>query len=178
MDLFSAIIVILFVFFLIRGAWRGFSGELAPLAGITVCIGILWYGYTPMQHLLAAYFPTLEPSACVFYAAALITACGCAGFLLITYLVRKLVKCILPQPFNAILGALIGAAKVILFVSLAGGLFTMARNTVKEVREESERNPFMAVVMEFWVGQLEKIPVVRNLTDSTDAAPDGQKGTF
>lgn len=157
MDLFSAIILILFTFFVIRGAWRGFAGELAPFVGIIVCFGILWYGYAPSQKLIATHFPTLTANACVFYSAIAVAACGCVGFLLTSLLVRKVVNCILPQPFNAILGALVGGAKVFLFVSIAGSLLTMGKNKLQEVRDESQRNPFLATAVQFWASQLSAI---------------------
>lgn len=154
MDIFAAIIVILFVFFILRGAWRGFSGELAPLAGIIVCIGILWYGYSPIHAALKSAFPSLDPGATLFYSAIAVTVAGCLGFLIVSLLIRKLFSLILPQPFNALLGALIGAVKVGLFISIIGGLFTMGKTRLQEVRNESERNPFTAMAVQFWSDRL------------------------
>jgi uncharacterized membrane protein required for colicin V production len=169
MDLFSTLILILFTFFVIRGAWRGFAGELAPFEGILVCFGIFWYGYTPTQQLIATHFPTLTANACVFYSAITVATLACVGFLLTSLLVRKVVSFILPQPFNAIFGALVGGAKVFLFVSLAGSLFTMGKNKIQEVRDESQRNPFLATAIQFWVDQFSTIHLQQLLT--TDEPP-------
>lgn len=78
----------------------------------------------------------------------------------------------MPQPFNAILGALVGGAKVFLFVSLAGSLFTMGKNKLQEVRNESQRNPFLATAIQFWSDQLTSINLQQLLpTEEQSAAP-------
>lgn len=183
MDIFSAIIVILFVFFTLRGVFRGFSGELAPLVGLIACIGILWYGYRPVQQALTDSFPQWEATACSFYAAIATAICGGIVFLFVSFLIRKLVSCILPQPFNAILGALTGAVKVFFFISIIGGLFTMGKNQVQAFREASERNPFLAVVSQFWMDQLSAFnfkqcmtPVLQNDAPKTSPTSPHSEG--
>jgi uncharacterized membrane protein required for colicin V production len=175
MDLFSAIIIILFIFFVIRGAWRGLSGELAPFAGILVCLGVLFASYHPIQEGFTALFPKLEANTTTFYAAIATALCGSLGFFIASALLRKLLTCIAPQPFNAIFGALIGGVKVFLFISLIGGLSTMGKNYVNEVRATSDQNPFLAVVADFWVEQFKTLPLVQqHLQQSTPNHTPGQ----
>lgn len=183
MDILSTLIVILLVFFTLRGAFRGFSGELAPLVGLISCIGILWYGYQPIQKALIASFPQWDATACSFYAAIVVAICGGLFFLIVSRLIRKLVSCILPQPFDAILGALTGAVKVFFFISIIGGLFTMGKNQVQAFREASERNPFLAVVSQFWMDQLSAFnfkqcmtPVLQNDAPKTSPTSPHSEG--
>ena len=157
MDLPTSIISILLIIFIIRGAIRGFSGELAPLIGIIAFIGSLWYGYPPLQRVVQQTFPTLDAGSLVFYTAILATIVATISFWVLTLLFKRIIKTIVPQPFNAILGALIGAIKVIAVVSVVGGLITIAQERFVALREQSEQNPFTAIVAQFWVQRFQAI---------------------
>ena len=170
MDVMTTVIGVLFVIFLLRGAIRGFSGELAPLIGIIAFIGALWYGYPPVRETLQHTFPALDAGATVFYAAIIATFLACILFLGLTALTKKLVGTILPQPFNALLGAVIGAAKVILIVSVVGGLVTVAEDRFKTLREQTERNPFSAMVAQFWINRFNSLALPMLHSDSAEPA--------
>lgn len=153
MDLFTAIIIILFTFFILRGAWRGFSGELAHLIGLITFIATLWYGYPPTCQYVQRFSETAEGQTVIFYAA-LLTTLFAAIVLWVTFrIARHIIGMIIPQPFNALLGAAVGALKVFLLVSVAGGLLTVAQDRFKTLREQTERNPFAAIVAQFWVNR-------------------------
>lgn len=153
MDLVTTIIVVLFVIFVLRGAWRGLSGELAPFVGLLAFIGTLWYGYPHLPSLLKQSFTTMDASACTFYAALIATIGACISYAIIAKLVRTIVGMIIPQPFNAIIGALVGGLKVVVIVSVIGGLLTVAQDRFRTLREQSEQNPFAAVVAQFWINR-------------------------
>jgi uncharacterized membrane protein required for colicin V production len=168
MDIIASVIGILFIIFLVRGAIRGFSGELAPLVGIIAFIGTLWYSYPPLQTLILRSYPTMDAGALVFYSALASTLLACLTFWLACALIKKVVRTIIPQPFNAILGALIGAIKVVLIVSVIGGLITVAQDRFQSLRKETEQNPFTAMVAQFWINRFQSLDFA-NLTSTDDA---------
>ena len=168
MDLFASVIGVLFIIFLVRGAIRGFSGELAPLIGIIAFIGTLWYGYPPAQAFIQRSYPTMDAGACVFYSALATTLIACLTFWIACALVKKLVSTIIPQPFNAILGALIGALKVVIIVSVVGGLITVAQDRFQALRTETEQNPFMAMVAQFWINRFQSLDFSTFTTPATE----------
>jgi uncharacterized membrane protein required for colicin V production len=180
MDLPTTIISILLVIFIIRGAIRGFSGELAPLIGIIAFIGSLWYGYSPLQRLVQQNFPSLDAGTLVFYSAILTTIGATLSFWILTLNFKRIFKTILPQPFNAILGALIGVVKVVTIASVVGGLITIAQERFATLREQSEQNPFTAIVAQFWVQRFQAIDfsALAVPTDATSATPSQPPATI
>jgi len=173
MDAISAAIGILLLVFVLRGAWRGLGGELAPLAGIVAFGGTLWFGYPPLHEALADALPSLEPQAAIFYAATAICALGCTVFFVIATLLRKVVSIIFPQPFNSILGALVGACKAFVLVSVLSTLLSIAQNGFFGLRSLSEENPVTSSVAQFWKERFEL--VAQAAIPPGDAAEDAAK---
>lgn len=153
MDTVTAAIAIVLSLFVVRGAWRGFGGELAPLAGVVACAGTLWFGYPPLRAALAAALPALEAKACVFYSAVAAAFAGLVVFFAVAFLLRRFVGLIFPQPFNAILGALVGVAKAVLLVSVAAGVLSVAQDRLSGLRVRSEGNPVSAAAARFWAAR-------------------------
>lgn len=153
MDTVTAVIAVVFALFVVRGAWRGFGGELAPLVGLLACAGTLWFGYPPLRAALAAALPTLEPGASVFYSAVAAALAGLTVFFVVAFLLRRAVGLIFPQPFNAILGALVGAAKAVLLISVAAGVLSVAQERFSGLRARSEENPVSAAAARFWASR-------------------------
>lgn len=104
-------------FLVIRGFWRGFSGEIGGLAGllgaaVVWCIGLGyaeraveaagWFSGTPFAGKLAAFGLVL--TACV------------AVWLLVGHLLKTALKMTIGQPFDALLGGMVGAAKAALVI--------------------------------------------------------------
>ena len=152
MDTLTAGIAVFTLLFVLRGAWRGFSGELAPLAGLVACGGVIWFGYAPI-HLAVARLG-VESGAAVFYSALGIVVAGCVVFFIVARLVKGVVRLILPQPFDGILGAAIGAAKAILIVSVAAGIAEVTRERMAGLLDAQERNPITAAAGRFWAARL------------------------
>ena len=150
MDTVTATIAIVLLLFVLRGAWRGFSGELAPLIGLVAYAGTLWFAYPPLHAALASALPTLEAKACVFYAAVGTALAGLTVFFVVAFLMRRFVGLIFPQPFDALLGAAVGAAKAVLLISVAAGLVTVAQDRFAGLRSRTESNPVSAAAARFW----------------------------
>lgn len=149
-DIVSTVCVVVLLLFILRGAWRGLTGELAPLAGLVACGGIIWFGYAPLKTLLAERFTALQPDAQTFYAALVILLIGGAAFFLVGHLIKKIGEWVVPQPFNAILGALIGGAKAFVLISLVMGSFLVIREKINQTFRASEENPLSAAALTFW----------------------------
>lgn len=152
MDTMSVAIGGFVLLFVLRGAWHGLSGEVAPLAGLVACGGVLWFGYAPLHALVARL--AVEPGAAVFYSALGIVVIGCVAFLLVAKLLKGVVRLMLPQPFDGVLGAAIGAAKAILIVSVAAGVATVTRERMTGLLDATERNPVAAAAGRFWAERL------------------------
>ncbi|MEG1552530.1 MAG: CvpA family protein [Kiritimatiellia bacterium] len=150
MDGLTVAILLTVAFFSLRGAFRGLSGELAPLIGLIAGAGALWFGYPPLNIALAKALPTLDSQACIFYAAIVAAIAGLVLFFILATLVQKVGAWIVPQPFNALLGALIGAAKIILFVSVIGGICAVATDRLKGLRKSTKESPLTLAIADFW----------------------------
>lgn len=152
-DIVTTVCVVVLLLFILRGAWRGLTGELAPLAGLVACGGIIWFGYAPLKALLASSFTTLQPDAQTFYSALAILLIGGTAFFLVGHLIKKIGEWVVPQPFNAILGALIGGAKAFILISLVMGSFQVIKEKINKTFQASDENPVSAAALTFWKDQ-------------------------
>ena len=163
MDTLTAGVAVFTLIFVLRGAWRGLSGELAPLVGLVACGGVLWFGYAPLHATVARL--SVEPGAAVFYAALGIVVVGGVAFFVVARLVKGMVRLILPQPFDGILGAAIGAAKAILIVSVAAGVAEVTRERMAGLLDARDKNPVAAAAGRFWADRL----TAAGIPDAEDA---------
>ena len=107
------------VLLVILGFRRGFSGELGRLAGVLASAATLFFGYKP----IAAWVDGLHVfQNSVLATKLLVLICLLVLCISVWLLVKKLlsdaVKTILKQPFDAILGGVIGGLKAVLALSL------------------------------------------------------------
>lgn len=153
MNSITLAILLALLFFTLHGAWRGLSGELAPLAGIIVCCGVLAFTYAPLRSGFVHLFPTVEVQALSFWAGLCSVFLGGGAFLLTATLVKRIGMWVIPQPFNAILGGAVGALKVILLVGLIAGGVNVFRDWVDGLTEQAERNPISVAGVRFWTDQ-------------------------
>ncbi len=149
-DSVTAVILGLGLLFVLRGAWRGLSGELAPLVGLVSCAGTLWFGYPPLHQALAMRFPTLDADACVYYAALLTLLAGAVAFFCVAGILRRFVKVLFPQPFDALLGAAVGVAKAILLISVCAGVLSVGQGLLERLRTRAEASPLAGVAATLW----------------------------
>lgn len=149
-------IAALLLIFVIRGAFRGLSGEVAPLVGLIVCGFVIFFGYSPMHALVDSFVSEEHLRHSVFFSALGISLVGIFCYFLVSAFVRKVFEWILPQPFNAILGALLSGAKGVLFISIAAGLYTLTQEKIETIREQQDNHPLAKAAATFWkarVGQ-------------------------
>ena len=99
------------------GMWRGIAGELAAVAWIGTALMVGFFLYSPVCSLVGASSKgpgggSGVAAVCITVFLTLITA------LLVRFAVRKFVSLMLPQPWNAILGGLVGLLKGAVLVGL------------------------------------------------------------
>ena len=174
----SVALALVFLFFILRGAWRWLTGELAPLAGIAACLGVVFCAYGPLRSTLAATLTGLDAQAHTFYAAVTVAVVGGILFLVVAKLVKHVGEVLIPQPFNAILGALIGAGKVFLIASLIAGVVSVTREKAQKALSEQGENPLTAAALTFWQAQLNDLlpqgeSVLPELKHRAEELPDG-----
>lgn len=135
----------------VRGAFRGLTGEVAQLLGMVAFVGVFFFGHAPLSEQLAKVFPGLEPQAHAFYAALGVMLLGGGVFFAVAGVTRRVGECVCPQPFNAILGALLGGAKMVLIVSLVAGTIGAANDWIRGLREAPRsENPISVAALDFW----------------------------
>lgn len=157
MDALTIAVAVVLLFFALRGAWHGLSGELAPLVGLVVCGGTLWFGYRPIHTLAASLVTEQAAGSAAFYSALGVVVAGMALFLVVSRLTRGVLAFIVPQPFNAILGCLIGAAKGFFLVSVAASVAWMVRERAERFQHLRENNPVVSAAEAFWAEQVQTL---------------------
>ncbi len=167
------ITVVSFVLLVLRGAFRGFSGELAHLAGLCACIGAIWFGFDPVQRSFA-YLPQLDAQAASFYATLTIFIIGAVLFFIIAKVVGCIASLIIPQPFNAILGAIIGGAKAVLFISIITGTVMLIHDKVTSGIPYDKETPSAKVLITCWEKIL--LPGFMSSTDELKRAQEENDG--
>ncbi len=149
MNIIALITLIVLLFFVIRGAFRGFSGEMANVVGLAACIGTFWFAYQPVNKSLS-YIPQIAPEATGFYATLIVFIVGAVLFFVISKIVNRIGALIIPQPFNAILGAIAGGAKAILFISIVAGSVMAIRDHIKKPDGLEASVPPLKTIFKSW----------------------------
>ena len=111
------------------GLFRGLSGELGSLAGFAsaAAAGIFAYGFS---HLAAQSFGFNDGDVAELVAACVIDfVIVLLAFGIVRMAVNKFVSCLVPQPTNALLGAVSGTVKGILLLVLLTGFGFMSPGT-------------------------------------------------
>lgn len=94
------------------GLWRGIAGELAAVAWIATALLVGFFAYSPMCRTVDSVAAAGGGGGGARLAAVGITVfVALVAALLVRFLVRKFVSFLLPQPWNAIIGGLIGVLK-------------------------------------------------------------------
>ena len=162
MDIWMGVIGIAFCFFLLRGIIRGFSGEVAPLLGLVAAVCVIAFGYKPIYHGAMTVLSESAGASASYYCALAIVVVGMVVYLAIAFLARGFFALILPQPFNAILGGLVGAAKGIFLISAVASIVWMVKGRAERFRDAAENgNPIVASTSDFWADRF-KLSVKMN----------------
>ena len=103
------------------GLWRGISGEIANACGLLAAL----FAGLPVHRFAASFVSAhrlVEPGAAERIAAWVASLAACLGvFGLVYRLVARFVSFLVPQPTNAIMGLVLGAAKGVVLCALALG---------------------------------------------------------
>lgn len=150
MGTLNLILIIIIAGFAVIGAFRGFAGELAPLVAAIASGVALWFGQPYLRDGVMAIFPTLPPNAVVFYTAIFAVILAIILFFFIAKLVKHLGQWIIPQPFNAILGFLIGGGKAFLLISVIAGAITASQEHIKGIQAKTKESPIANAAATFW----------------------------
>lgn len=111
------------------GLFRGLSGELASLAGFAVAAAVGFFAYD-FAHLAVRSFGFNKGDALELAAAGVVDLVfALLAFGIVRWSVNKFVSCLVPQPTNALLGALSGVVKGCLLLVLLTGVGFMAPGT-------------------------------------------------
>lgn len=106
-------------FLVVRGFVLGCSGEVGRLAAIVASVGFGFYGYAPVARLvLSARLFDANPYAGKLVAFVLILVAGIAIWLGVKRALSQGIRLVLAQPFDAIMGGVIGGIKAFVLVSV------------------------------------------------------------
>lgn len=110
------------LFFTLRGAWRGFSGEISPIVSLAIGVTFAWFSFHPLRILLLDRAGLAADSA-IYYAALVVLVLALMLFVGLRFLLKKALKIVIAQPFDAILGGLLGGLKIVVLVSLFSAVY-------------------------------------------------------
>lgn len=153
-DILLLLAALVVLFFTIRGAFRGLSGELAPLGGIAVAAAVLWFGHPYIGRLAGEAAPNAPALATVLAAAAL----GLILYFLASRLIRRVFDVIIPQPFNALLGIAVGLLKSALLLSIVCGTYSVAAEQFASIRQDPMEHPVFKILSDLWADRFRDNP--------------------
>lgn len=124
----------------IRGFLRGCSGEVSGLVGLLAAAALGYFGFTPVERtVLAAKLLAANPYAARLIAFMLILVACFSVWLLIGRLLKEALQLVVRQPFDALLGGVIGGVKA--FVAIAAlctlGLLSPSETDRARLRDHS-----------------------------------------
>ncbi len=103
----------------IRGFLRGCSGELSGLVGVLAAAATGFFGFDPVvRTVLSAKFFNTNPYAGRMIAFILILVVSLAVWLVLRRLLKDGLETVVPQPFDAVLGGVIGGVKAFVLVAV------------------------------------------------------------
>lgn len=156
MDVLNIILICFVLGFAIAGAVRGFSGEIATLGGALIAAVALWVSAPVIRDLVFFVAPKLPRDATIFYIGLSLIVIAFIVFFLTSRLIKAIGKWVVPQPFDSVLGFLMGGAKAFLLISILSGVVIASRNYVKTVREKVKQSVVANAAADFWADRLKK----------------------
>ena len=109
-------------FFMVVGLFRGFSGQLGSLAGLAAGLAIGYFLFSHLHRLVASGNWVTGSAAQNAVAAIADFVAALVAFGLVRRIVAKFVSFLVPQPMNAIAGALVGLVKGAVAVGVLTGV--------------------------------------------------------
>lgn len=98
-------------FFTVVGLFKGFSGQLGSLVGMAAALVAGYFLYAPLKAVAGGFSWVSSLIACNAVAGVMDFVCMLVVFGIVRRIVSRFVSFLVPQPINAILGALIGFVK-------------------------------------------------------------------
>ncbi len=109
-------------FFMVAGLFRGFSGQLGSLAGLAAALAAGYFLFAPIRGAVTAGNWVTGEAAQQGTAAVADFVAALVVFGLVRRIVAKFVSFLVPQPMDAIAGALVGMVKGAVAVGLLTGV--------------------------------------------------------
>lgn len=153
MDTFNLVLIGILTLFAVIGAFRGLSGELATILAALLSAALLWMGAPYLRDTVFYFAPDLPRDGSIFYTAIVSVVLAFFLFFFIAKILKKIVKWAFPQPFDAILGALFGAAKAFLIISIVAGILTASKDYITSARQKAEESVIANAAATFWANR-------------------------
>ncbi len=144
------VVLLVTLLLMIRGAFRGFSGELAPLLGLVAGTATAWFGYPWIRALLDLKCTEMQEGELLFYASLTIAVLAFVIYMVVSLITRRFFSWILPQPLNAIFGIAVGFAKAFILVGIVGAVAGFAAEQWELVKENPTNATVIQVAHDFW----------------------------
>ena len=106
----DCILIAVIAFFGGWGAWRGIAGEIAAVAWILAALSVGYFSYSGICSAVATVSSS-SGGAATAAAVGITVLVALVAALLVRFIVRKFVSVLLPQPWNAVIGGLVGVLK-------------------------------------------------------------------
>ncbi len=138
-------------FFVIRGFVRGCSGEMARLVGTVTAAAVGYFGFAPIANLVLAnnLFDGNEYAGrlVVFILMAVLCIAIWFGF---SYFLSEALSLAIAQPFDALVGGVIGGVKAIVLVAVLVtlGLLNPKAETRDRIKSQSSTTRLLAPVLQ------------------------------
>ena len=119
----EGVVYLLLAFLVVRGFWRGFSGEISGLVALSlaVAMGLLLQGTVERLVAGTGWFGASQTGQQMAAFVALLAG-GLAFWVIAGHWLRKILRTSLSRPLDAVLGGLTGAAKALLVILVVRAL--------------------------------------------------------
>jgi len=127
-------------FLVIRGFIRGGSGEIGRLVGVLSGVSVGYFGFTPIARMvLSAQMFSTNPYAGRMIVFILVLVVCLAVWFAVSRLLTDSIRLAIPQPFDTLLGGVIGGVKafVVVAVLCTLGLLNPREKARSQFQEES-----------------------------------------
>lgn len=124
----------------VRGFIRGFSGEFGGFLGLASAVAVVFFGSSPISMLVRGTgWGKDSPLLADITVFAVVLVLAIAAWLQVAYIAKRILKSVFGQPFDAILGGVIGGAKAVAVLALCCSLgwLSPVRQTIGELTENS-----------------------------------------
>lgn len=126
-------------FLVIRGFVRGCSGELGRLVAVCTAAAVGFFGFAPVSRvILTSKLLNANPYAGRLVAFILLFVVCVALWLGLSRLLSEIIRLVVAQPFDAILGGIIGGVKAFVLVAVLCTFGLLNPNASERARFESQ----------------------------------------